>query len=46
MHITALGSAAVAMIGTMVAAAFLPGKMVPAPQPAEPQEERKAGVQR
>lgn len=46
MHLTALGSAAVAMIGTVVAAAFLPGKMVPAPQPAEPQEERKAGVQR
>ncbi|MFD5737984.1 DHA2 family efflux MFS transporter permease subunit [Streptomyces sioyaensis] len=46
MHITALGSAVVALLGTVVAAAFLPGKMVSAPQPAEPQEERKAGVQR
>ncbi|MER0479487.1 MFS transporter [Streptomyces sp. Edi2] len=46
MHITALGSAAVAMLGLVVAAAFLPGKMTPAPQPAEPQEERKAGVER
>ncbi|MEU7432797.1 MFS transporter [Streptomyces sioyaensis] len=46
MHITALGSAVVALLGTVVAAAFLPGKMVSAPQPAEPHDERKAGVQR
>ncbi|MGW7578529.1 MFS transporter [Streptomyces sp. NPDC054765] len=46
MHITALGSAAVAVIGAVVAVAFLPGKMAPAPQAAEPHEERKAGVER
>ncbi|MEU5547038.1 MFS transporter [Streptomyces sioyaensis] len=46
MHITALGSAVVALLGTVVAAAFLPGKMVSAPQPAEPHDEQKAGVQR
>ncbi|MFG2830609.1 MFS transporter [Streptomyces sp. NPDC048434] len=46
MHITALGSAAVALVGLVVAAAFLPGKTAPVPQAAEPQEERKAGVQR
>ncbi|WP_405410214.1 MFS transporter [Streptomyces decoyicus] len=46
MHITALGSVVVALIGAVVAVAFLPGKMAPAPQAAEPQDERKAGVER
>ncbi|MFJ9472163.1 MFS transporter [Streptomyces caniferus] len=46
MHITALGSAAVALLGLVVAAAFLPGKVPPAPRPAQPQEERKAGAER
>lgn len=46
MHITALGSVVVALIGAVVAVAFLPGKMAAAPQAAEPQEERKAGVER
>ncbi|ARF55026.1 MFS transporter [Streptomyces gilvosporeus] len=45
MHVTALGSASVAVVGAVVVAAFLPGKMGPAPRPAEPQERRKAGVQ-
>ncbi|MFG2496441.1 MFS transporter [Streptomyces caniferus] len=46
MHITALGSAAVALLGLVVAAAFLPGKVPPAPRAAQPQEERKAGAER
>lgn len=46
MHITALGSAAVALLGLVVAAAFLPGKVPPAPRAAAPQEERKAGAER
>ncbi|GAA2611122.1 MFS transporter [Streptomyces tubercidicus] len=46
MHVTALGSAAVALLGALVSALFLPGKMEPAPQEAEPREERKAGVER
>ncbi|MEV5128752.1 MFS transporter [Streptomyces decoyicus] len=46
MHITALGSVVVALIGAVVAVAFLPGKMAPAPQAAEPRDERKAGVER
>ncbi|KIZ18636.1 MFS transporter [Streptomyces natalensis] len=45
MHVTALGSASVAVVGAVVVAAFLPGKMGPAPRPAEPQERQKAGVQ-
>ncbi|MEU8999244.1 MFS transporter [Streptomyces caniferus] len=46
MHITALGSAAVALLGLVVAAAFLPGKVPRAPRAAQPQEERKAGAER
>ncbi|MGW9433135.1 MFS transporter [Streptomyces decoyicus] len=46
MHITALGSVVVALIGAVVAVAFLPGKMAPAPQAVEPRDERKAGVER
>ncbi|MFE0188856.1 MFS transporter [Streptomyces sp. NPDC058989] len=45
-HVTALGSAAVSVIGALVVLAFLPGKMGPAPQSAEPQDERKAGAAR
>ncbi|MEU9110537.1 MFS transporter [Streptomyces sp. NPDC048483] len=45
MHVTALGSASVAVVGAVVVAAFLPGKMAPGPQDAEPTEQRKAGVQ-
>ncbi|MGW2627734.1 MFS transporter [Streptomyces chattanoogensis] len=45
MHVTALGSAVVAVVGAVVVAAFLPGRMGPAPRPAEPREQRKAGVQ-
>ncbi|MDC7339323.1 MFS transporter [Streptomyces lydicus] len=46
MHVTALGSAAVSIVGALVVLAFLPGKMEPAPQPAEPRDERKAGAAR
>ncbi|MFE1177011.1 MFS transporter [Streptomyces sp. NPDC058773] len=46
MHVTALGSAAVALVGALVSVRYLPGRMGPAPQAAEPREERKAGVQR
>ncbi|MEV0371577.1 MFS transporter [Streptomyces sp. NPDC050636] len=46
MHITALGSAAVALIGAVVVAAFLPGRTAVGARAAEPQEERKAGAQR
>ncbi|MFD5398858.1 MFS transporter [Streptomyces sp. NPDC127097] len=46
MHVTALGSAVVALIGALVSVLFLPGKMGPAPQAAEPREERKAGAGR
>ncbi|MFF8367751.1 MFS transporter [Streptomyces lydicus] len=46
MHVTALGSAAVSVFGALVVLAFLPGKMAPAPQPAEPRDERKAGAAR
>ncbi|MFI0789503.1 MFS transporter [Streptomyces lydicus] len=46
MHVTALGSAAVSIFGALVVLAFLPGKMEPAPQPAEPRDERKAGAAR
>ncbi|MFF4950218.1 MFS transporter [Streptomyces chattanoogensis] len=45
MHVTALGSAVVAVVGAVVVAAFLPGRMGPAPRSAEPREQRKAGVQ-
>ncbi|MFE1775231.1 MFS transporter [Streptomyces sp. NPDC059008] len=45
-HVTALGSAAVSVIGALVVLAFLPGKMGPAPRSAEPQDERKAGAAR
>ncbi|AJT67523.1 MFS transporter [Streptomyces chattanoogensis] len=45
MHVTALGSAVVAVVGAVVVAAFLPGRTGPAPRPAEPREQRKAGVQ-
>ncbi|WP_310729384.1 MFS transporter [Streptomyces sp. N2A] len=46
MHVTALGSATVSAVGALVVLAFLPGKKGPAPQPAEPQGERKAGAAR
>ncbi|ARH90936.1 MFS transporter [Streptomyces sp. MOE7] len=46
MHVTALGSAAVSIVGALVVLAFLPGKMEPAPQLAEPRDERKAGAAR
>ncbi|MEU9119302.1 MFS transporter [Streptomyces sp. NPDC048506] len=46
MHVTALGSAAVSVLGALVVLAFLPGKMGPAPQSAEPYDERKAGAAR
>ncbi|AOP46181.1 MFS transporter [Streptomyces lydicus] len=46
MHVTALGSATVSIFGALVVLAFLPGKMEPAPQPAEPRDERKAGAAR
>ncbi|MFH9228825.1 MFS transporter [Streptomyces lydicus] len=46
MHVTALCSAAVSIVGALVVLAFLPGKMEPAPQPAEPRDERKAGAAR
>ncbi|MFH9246923.1 MFS transporter [Streptomyces lydicus] len=46
MHVTALCSAAVSIVGALVVLAFLPGKMEPAPQRAEPRDERKAGAAR
>ncbi|MFJ6792640.1 MFS transporter [Streptomyces angustmyceticus] len=46
MHVTALGSAAVALLGLVVAAAFLPGKVPSAPRAAAPREEPKAGAER
>ncbi|GAB7033907.1 MFS transporter [Streptomyces sp. NPDC021749] len=46
MHVTALGSATVSAVGALVVLAFLPGKMGPAPQSAEPHDERKAGAAR
>ncbi|WP_407553460.1 MFS transporter [Streptomyces sp. Pv4-95] len=46
MHVTALGSAGTALVGAVVVAVFLPGKMAPAPRAAEPREERKAGARR
>ncbi|MFG2141375.1 DHA2 family efflux MFS transporter permease subunit [Streptomyces sp. NPDC048650] len=46
MHVTALGSAATAVVGAVVVAAFLPGRMAPAPHEAEQNEEREAGVGR
>ncbi|MFF7414798.1 MFS transporter [Streptomyces lydicus] len=46
MHVTALASAAVSIVGALVVLAFLPGKMEPAPQPAEPRDERKASAAR
>ncbi|MFK0291049.1 DHA2 family efflux MFS transporter permease subunit [Streptomyces sp. NPDC090442] len=46
MHVTALGSAGVSMLGALVVATFLPGKMAPAPHPTEPQDGRKAGAAR
>ncbi|MFE3769962.1 MFS transporter [Streptomyces sp. NPDC059122] len=46
MHVTALGSAVVSMVGAVVVAAFLPGKMGPAPHAAEPRGGRKAGAAR
>ncbi|MGW1379145.1 MFS transporter [Streptomyces sp. NPDC002446] len=45
-HVTALGSAAVLVVGGLIVLAFLPGKMGAAPQSAEPQDERKAGAAR
>ncbi|MGP8302270.1 MFS transporter [Streptomyces inhibens] len=45
-HVTAIGSAAVSLIGAVVVLAFLPGKMGPTPRSAEPREERRAGVER
>ncbi|MER6050350.1 MFS transporter [Streptomyces sp. NPDC001793] len=46
MHVTALGSAAVSVLGAVIVAAFLPGKMGPAPHAAEPRDGRKAGAAR
>ncbi|MFJ9618037.1 MFS transporter [Streptomyces noursei] len=46
MHVTALGSAAVSVIGAVVVAAFLPGKMAPGPHAAEPRDGQKAGATR
>ncbi|MFE5741655.1 MFS transporter [Streptomyces celluloflavus] len=46
MHVTALGSAAVAVVGAVVVAVFLPGRTVPAPRVAVPHEPRKADAQR
>ncbi|MEU9504519.1 MFS transporter [Streptomyces sp. NPDC048196] len=46
MHVTALGSATVSAVGALVVLAFLPGRKGPAPQSAEPQDERKAGAAR
>ncbi|MFJ9408391.1 MFS transporter [Streptomyces sp. NPDC101393] len=45
-HLTALGSAGVALVGAVVVAVFLPGKMAAAPHTAEPREDRKAGAAR
>ncbi|MEU7179731.1 MULTISPECIES: MFS transporter [Streptomyces] len=46
MHVTALGSAAVAVVGAVVVAVFLPGRTAPAPRVAVPHEPRKADAQR
>ncbi|GGU53210.1 MFS transporter [Streptomyces albospinus] len=46
MHVTALGSAVVSVLGAVVVAAFLPGKMAPVPRAAEPRDEWKAGAAR
>ncbi|WP_344573928.1 MFS transporter [Streptomyces lunalinharesii] len=46
MHVTALGAAAVSMVGAVVVVLFLPGKMGPAPHAAEPWDGRKAGAAR
>ncbi|MFB6437321.1 MFS transporter [Streptomyces sp. NPDC056411] len=46
MHVTALSSAAVSVLGAGLVLAFLPGKMGPAPQAAEPRDERRAGAAR
>ncbi|MER7988452.1 MFS transporter [Streptomyces noursei] len=46
MHVTALGAAAVSMVGAVVVVLFLPGKMDPAPHAAEPWGGRKAGAAR
>ncbi|WP_411140568.1 MFS transporter [Streptomyces sp. x-80] len=46
MHVTALGSAAVAVLGAVVVAVFLPGRTAPAPRAAVPHEQRKADAER
>ncbi|TJZ55485.1 MFS transporter [Streptomyces piniterrae] len=46
MHLTALGSAGVAVLGAVVVAAFLPGRTAVGPGTAEPAEERTAGASR
>ncbi|MFF2925822.1 MFS transporter [Streptomyces celluloflavus] len=46
MHVTALGSAAVAVVGAVVVAVFLPGRTAPAPRAAVAHEPRKADAQR
>ncbi|KUL38755.1 multidrug MFS transporter [Streptomyces sp. NRRL F-4489] len=46
MHVTALASAAVSVLGAAVVAGFLPGRMGPAPHSAERRDGRKAGAAR